>query len=163
MIRWLKGLFNRPTSEINLLDLIDSFELNKLRLDIYSSENSHIELTIRYPDLTEFIKNVNKAISLVNKRSLTGYSSINSDLVFKKYLTDFISTEDRYITTREIDFTLKRLREYINSINQIKELSDVESLRIITLTNRLTEDVKTFLFLLKEIYRVENEKSNSKS
>lgn len=163
MIRWLKGLFNRPTSEINLLDLIDSFELNKLRLDIYRSENSHIELTIRYPDLTEFIKNVNKAISLVNKRSLTGYSSINSDLVFKKYLTDFISTEDRYITTREIDFTLKRLREYINSINQIKELSDVESLRIITLTNRLTEDVKTFLFLLKEIYRVENEKSNSKS
>lgn len=163
MIRWLKGLFNRPTSEISLLDLIDSFELNKLRLDIYSSENSHIELTIRYPDLTEFIKNVNKAISLVNKRSLTGYSSINSDLVFKKYLTDFISTEDRYITTREIDFTLKRLREYINSINQIKELSDVESLRIITLTNRLTEDVKTFLFLLKEIYRVENEKSNSKS
>lgn len=163
MIRWLKGLFNRPTSEINLLDLIDSFELNKLRLDIYSSENSHIELTIRYPDLTEFIKNVNKAISLVNKRSLTGYNSINSDLVFKKYLTDFISTEDRYITTREIDFTLKRLRDYINSINQIKELSDVESLRIITLTNRLTEDVKTFLFLLKEIYRVENEKSNSKS
>lgn len=163
MIKWLKSLLNKPSSEINLLDLIDSFELNKLRLDIYSSENSHIELSIRYPDLTEFIKNVNKAISLVNKRSLTGYSSINSDLVFKKYLTDFISTEDRYITTSEIDFTLKRLREYINSINQIKELSDVESLRIITLTNRLTEDVKTFLFLLKEIYRVENEKSNSKS
>ena len=163
MIKWLKSLLNKPSSEINLLELIDSFELNKLRLDIYSSENSHIELTLRYPDLVEFIKNVNKTISLVNKRSLTGYSSINSDLVFKKYLTEFISTEDKYITAREIDFTLKKLREFIISINQVKELSDVESLRIIALTNRLTEDVKTFLFLLKEIYRVENEKSNSKS
>lgn len=163
MIKWLKSLLNKPSGEINLLELIDSFELNKLRLDIYSSENSHVEITMRYPDLSEFIKNVNKTISLISNRSLTGYNSINTDLVFKKYLTDFISTHEKYLTTREIDFTLKRLREYIVSINQIKELSDVESLRIITLTNRLSEDVKTFLFLLKEIYRVENEKSNSKS
>lgn len=148
LFNWFKK--PTPTRIGRLIQSIDELDLTLLHQRIYAPDTRLFQMKTRYQSYDKLINTINGVIPLINKRSLRGYMSINTEHIELRYISDYFS-DTIVIPLDDLVIGTRVIREYLTSIYEIETTDSLETQKILAYNERLLGDIELLLEILTKL------------